>query len=261
MATIAPTPVTRTRTEARAPQAARIVAAAGPGGATVLAELRPAAPWAPRPLPPAGGAARVALVQTTATLCAGDDVTLEVTVGPGAALELIETGATIAHDARGGPAARVRVHVALAAGAQLTWLAQPLVLAAGCAVERTTELALAAAARALLRETIVLGRSGEQPGALRATTRATVAGHPLLHEQLDTDDRTLRSPLVAGDATAIDTLALLGVRGPDLPGASQLHGPGTVWRRLSPRGVDLDAAAAAPVAAWAAALDAAAQSA
>ncbi|HEU4701706.1 MAG TPA: hypothetical protein VFS37_04420, partial [Conexibacter sp.] len=105
---------TRTSTEARRDgaldRAARVVAAAGARGA-VLAELRAAAPWAPRPLPAADGVARVALVQTAAALVAGDAVALDVVVEADAALELIETGATVAHDARGGPAASVRVRV------------------------------------------------------------------------------------------------------------------------------------------------------
>ncbi len=141
--------------------------------ATVLEELRAASPWAPRPLPPApDGTARVALVQTAATLLSGDDCALELEVGDGAALELIETGATIAHDVRGGAPARMRVRIALGAGARLTWLGRPLVLAHGCDLTRTTTIALAPAARLLLRETIVLGRSGEQPGRLDATLRA-----------------------------------------------------------------------------------------
>jgi urease accessory protein len=251
------TPATPTRTEAAhadasvRPAAARVHATAGRHGATILADLRPAAPWAPRPLPPAGRTARVALVQTTATLCAGDAVALDVTVAAGAALELVETGATVAHDARGGPPARVRIHVRLGAGARLTWLARPLVLAAGCAVERTTDVTLAAGARALLRETVVLGRSGEQPGALSASTRATLAGRPLLHERLDTrDPALLRSPVVAGDAATVDAIALLGQRAPDLPGTSQLHGTGTIWRALSSRATDPDAAAGPVIAAW-----------
>jgi urease accessory protein len=242
------------RGDSALPGAARVVAAAGPHGA-VLAELRAAAPWAPRPLPAAAGVARVALSQTTAALVAGDAVALDVVVEAGAALELIETGATVAHDARGGPAASVHVRMRLGAGARLRWLAQPLVLAGGCVAERSCEIALAPGAHALLRETLVLGRSGEQPGRLRSHLHATHAGRPLLVEQLDTTDLALlRSPVVAGDATVLDAVYLLGTHGEDLPGASQLHGPGTVWRALAPRSADPDAAAAPIVAAWATAL-------
>ena len=254
----------------------------------MLSELRAAAPWAPRPLASDDATARVALVQTAATLLGGDRCALAIRLGPGARLELVETGATVAHHARGGAPAQLRVTVALAAGARLTWLARPLVLAAGCAVARETTVALADGAVALLRETVVLGRSGEPPGALAATFRATHAGRPLLHERLDTAPPIaapsraaprlpgasrsrpaasalpshpraapspaaappLRSPLVAGDAATIDAVLLLGARGAELPGSSQLAGPGTIWRALHARDNDPDGPALAVARVW-----------
>ncbi|MDR9372745.1 urease accessory protein UreD, partial [Conexibacter sp. JD483] len=255
--------------------------------ATVLRELRAASPWAPRPLPPdAAGGARVALVQTAATLLSGDDCALDLVVSDGAVLELVETGATIAHDVRGGAPARMRLRIALGAGARLTWLGRPLVLAHGCDLVRETTIALAPAARLLLRETVALGRSGEQPGRLDATLRAFAATAPasaptapafasaapasaataptfataapasattapLLHERLTTaDPALLRSPLVAGGAATLDAVILLGARGDDLPGASQLAAEGTVWRALHPRGTDPDGPALAVARAW-----------
>ncbi|HST40573.1 MAG TPA: urease accessory protein UreD [Conexibacter sp.] len=225
------------------------------GTRTILRDLRPATPWAPRPLPSdsiaTGGGAVVALVQTAATLLSGDDCAIELELGPGAALTMIETGATIAHHVRDGPPARLRVRIALGAGARLEWLARPLVLAAGCDLRRTTTVELAAGARALLRETVVLGRSGEQPGRLDATLRASHTGRALLHERLDTAaPRLLRSPVVAADATTLDAVLLLGARGADLPGSTQLSGPGTLWRALHPRGADPDGPALAVARAW-----------
>lgn len=254
------------------PSPARVVAERATGGAgraTVLRELRGATPWAPRPLP-AGtdGSARVALVQTAATLVSGDDCAIELELLPGAALTVVETGATVAHHVRGGAPARLSVRIRLGDGARLTWLARPLVLGAGCAVVRTTTVELAQTARALLRETIVLGRSGEAPGALRSTLRATHAGRPLLHEQLDSAGLAaaaqpqpaarasaphdlLRSQVVAGDATVLDTVMLLGERGADLPGSTQLAGAGSLWRALGARAADPDGPALAVADAWA----------
>lgn len=222
------------------------------GGRSLLTTLRSATPWAPRPLrSTTDGTARVALVQTAATLVSGDDARIAIVVGEGAALDVVETGATIAHHVRDGPPARLAVTIELGAGARLRWLGRPLVLAHGCAVARVTRVTLAAGARALLRETVVLGRSGERPGALRSDFRATHDGRPLLHERLDTADLVaLRSPVVAGDASLLDSVLLLGARGADLPGASQLAGPGTVWRALHRRGADPDDAAADAISAW-----------
>jgi urease accessory protein len=190
-------------------------------------------------------------VQTAATLVSGDDCAIELELGPNASLDILETGATIAHHVRDGPPARMRIDILLGAGARLRWLGRPLVLAAGCALHRTTHVDLADGARALLRETVVLGRSGQQPGALTSRMRATLGGRPLLHEQLDTSDLALlRSPVVAGEAEVLDTLLLLGDRGEELPGSTQLAGPGTVWRSLAPRGTDPDGPALAVARAW-----------
>lgn len=244
-----PTPAERGAQRA----ATTLVHAERRGGRTVLTTLRAAAPWAPRPLRDASGsgAACVALVQTAATLLSGDDARIELVLGDGAALDVVETGATVAHHVRAGPPAALSVAVTLAAGARLRWLARPLVLAHGSAVERETRVALAAGAQALLRETVVLGRSDEPPGALRSRMRAVHDGRPLLHEQLDTDDlAALRSPVVAETAAVLDAIVLLGARGADVPGSTQLAGPGTSWRALHPRGADPEPAAARVVSAW-----------
>ncbi|HEU0315868.1 MAG TPA: hypothetical protein VFR49_00985, partial [Solirubrobacteraceae bacterium] len=81
------------------------------GGGTVIAAVAGTEPWRPRILGAVGGMARVALVQSRASLLAGDRVALTVEVEPGCALELLELGATVAHHARGGAGAGVDVLV------------------------------------------------------------------------------------------------------------------------------------------------------
>jgi urease accessory protein len=203
---------------------------------TVIEELSGTEPWRPRILPGAAGPARVALVQSRASLLAGDDVELSVTVGEGAALELVELAATLAHDVRGGSRAAVRVDAEVGAGGCLVWTGEPLIVAAGARVSRTTSLDLDETARALLGERVVLGRAHERPGALLARTRITCAGAPLLDETLDTaDPETLTSAVVAGDARMIAGLTLAGVRDASPPaGALQAHGPATLWRSVGP---------------------------
>jgi urease accessory protein len=113
-------------------------------------------------------------------------------------------------------------------GARLAWAAHPLVLAAGCALSRRTEVDLACDAALLARDTLVLGRAGEEPGRLRSSIDIRHAGLPLHTETLDTGDRALlRSPAVLGDAKVLDTLTLFGDRAPD-GAALQLAGPGSV---------------------------------
>jgi urease accessory protein len=205
---------------------------------TVIEELSGTEPWRPRILPSAGrdGPARVALVQSRASLLAGDDVELSVRVGAGAALELVEIAATLAHHVRGGTGADVHIEAEVATAGRLLWTGEPVIVAAGARVRRTTSLDLDETARALLGERVVLGRARERPGALVARTRIICAGAPLLDETLDTEDaETLTSAVVSGGARMVAGLTLAGVRDPDPPaGAMQAHGPATLWRSVGP---------------------------
>lgn len=180
------------------------------------------------------------LVQSRASLLSGDDVVVRIEVGRGAGLEIVELGATIANNVRGGPPARVRVTVVLAEQARLVWLAAPLIASAGCALDRQMRVEVAGGARALLGESIVLGRHGEEPGRVNSRTRITLDGLPLVDETVATEPAwLLRSAVVAGEAQLIEGLTLCGRRDDDPPaGAFQAHGPATVWRGLGPAGAD-----------------------
>lgn len=204
------------------------IAAAAVRSETVLEELSGTEPWRPRSL----GGGRVALVQSRASIVRGDHVELCVHVGEGATLELIELGATLTHDARGGASAVVSIEVEVADGGSLTWLGAPLVVARGAVVRRTAHIELAGSARLLLGESIVLGRAREPCGALSARTRIVCDGRPILDETLQTGDaETLRSAVVAGTGGVIGALTLAGVRDDDPPpGTMQAYGTATLWR-------------------------------
>jgi urease accessory protein len=204
------------------------IAAVAAGSGTVLEELSGTEPWRPRIL----GDGRVALVQSRASIVRGDAVELCVHVGEGAALELVELGATLTHDARGGAPASVSVEVVVGDSGSLTWLGAPIVVARGAAVGRTARISLLGSARILLGETVVLGRAREPCGALTTRTRIVCDGRPLLDETLRTGDAgILRSPVVAGSAGVIAALTLAGVRDDDPPpGAMQAEDAATLWR-------------------------------
>lgn len=153
--------------------------------------------------------------------------------GPGARLRLVDVAALVAHDVRGGEPAQVDVRLEVGARAQLEWEAQPLVLAAGSAVRRRTQVELRRGAAVLLRDTLVLGRAGELAGHLSTVTDVRHEGRPLHAEGLDTGDvGLLRSPAVLGDAKVLDTLALYGARADDAA-AFQLAGAGSVRQELA----------------------------
>jgi urease accessory protein len=127
---------------------------------------------------------RVALVPEQAVLLAGDHVTVTVRVAAGGRLEIVEPGGTVAYAMRGGRA-RWDVHVEVEDGGRLVWRGQPFVVAEGADVQRTTYVDVDGAARVVLRETLVLGRTGERPGRLTARTEVHRGGVPVLVEELD----------------------------------------------------------------------------
>ena len=184
-----------------------------------------------RRLPARDGAVRVALVASTAMLLAGDRVRVGVRVAAGHRLEVVETAGTVAY-AMHGRSAEWDVSVRLGPGASLVWAGQPMVVADGADVRRTTVVDLDEGSVAVLREPLVLGRTGQRGGRLLTRTRACHAGRPLLVESLRLDPGTREDPAILGGARCVDTLSVLGARLPQLPGVLQLDGPGSLARSL-----------------------------
>jgi urease accessory protein len=180
--------------------------------------------------------ARVALVPDGALLLADDAIAIHVDVGPGTVLELVEPAGTVAYDMRGGRATW-DVDVRLGQDAVLIWAAEPFVVAAGARVRRTTSVQLAAGAVLALRETLVLGRSGERAGRVRQrTTAVDEHGEPMHVEELALDAD--RAPMLLGGKRVIDTVMVLGARIPELADTLGCHRfdlerSGTVLRRLA----------------------------
>jgi urease accessory protein len=177
---------------------------------------------------------RIGLVATTALLLGGDTVELAIEVGPGAVLDLFDVAGTVAYHGRGRPA-RWHTELTLAEGARLCYRGEPLVVADGADITRTLIVTMAGAARCRLRETLILGRSGERGGRLRTRTEVSRDGRPVwLEEQSFDHDRTL--PGILGPHRVVDALIDLGPGpAPVVPGmvAYALSGEaGTVLRHL-----------------------------
>lgn len=162
--------------------------------------------------------ARVSLVPEGALLLAGDAIRIEVYVGPGTRLDLVEPGGTVAYDMRGGRASW-DVVIDLAENAELFWHGEPFVCAAGSDVARTTTLTLGTGAVCALRETLVLGRHGEPGGRLRQRLIS-----PMLQE-----DMALGHPMLLGGRRVMSSITMLGRR---LSDGMQLEGDGTLLRAL-----------------------------
>ena len=191
---------------------------------------------------------RVGLLATSALLLGGDHVLVEVEVGPGANLELFDVAGTVAYHGRSRPAAW-HTTVRVAGGGSLRWAGEPFVVADGADVLRTLELDLDASATLRLRETLVLGRSGEVGGRLRTRTGIQIDGEPVLLEDQRLDPSGLRRhPGMLGDRRVIDSVLAVGgslsAPPPDAVRFDLVGGGGSVTRYL---GADL---AASPLHRW-----------
>ncbi|QXQ15854.1 urease accessory protein UreD [Skermania piniformis] len=156
---------------------------------------------------------RVALVAGGALLLPGDRVRLRVRVGADCHLELADIGGTVAYGSPAGvpeSVAEWRTDIVVGAGGSLVWHGLPFVVADRAHVRRTTTLTLCGGdATALVRETLVLGRTGESGGRIGTRTSVTRAGTPVLVEQLDVAGAE-PTPGILGTARVLDTVLAMG---------------------------------------------------
>ncbi|WP_157887869.1 urease accessory protein UreD [Frondihabitans sp. PAMC 28766] len=173
-----------------------------------------AGPLVPRVIDRDGTTAEVALVSGGALLLGGDRVDLEIEVGDGCSLDLVDIGGTVAYDGEGRPS-WWNARITLGRDAHLAWNSLPFVVSTGANVRRLTQVTLADEATLLLRETLVLGRSREEGGRLETTTTVTGRESPVLVESLFLDGR-YGVPGVADGHRVIDSLLLAGRRAPSV---------------------------------------------
>lgn len=205
-------------------------------GGTRLPVLRSAPPISLRPTPDG-----VYLAGSAAGPLGGDDVELCVEVGDGAALTVRTVAASVALPGHGGRSSRVTVTARLGADASLLWLPEPVVAAAGCDHLMAADGTLADGATLVWREELILGRTGEQPGSFRTSTRIDVGGRPLLRHQLHVGGDGWAGPAVLDGARAVGTVVLAGRAAVAVaartigPGAAllPLDGPGTLVSALA----------------------------
>jgi urease accessory protein len=206
------TPPGITRTVGAMDARARIVAVAGPGGNTVLAEVSGGGPLALRRTGPRGGAAEVYLVGAAAGPLGGDVWRLEIVVGPGATLCLRSAAATVALPGRFGAESRWEIDAEVAADGLLDLAPEPLIAAAGARHRTLARIRVADGGALLWREELVCGRDGEQPGDVSSRLSVDHDGKPLLVQDLSVGPAAAgwRSAAVLGGARAVGTLLFAG---------------------------------------------------
>jgi urease accessory protein len=192
---------------------ARVVAEADGTGGTRLAVCYGEAPLLPRRTgPPGQGPAQVHLVGGAAGPLGGDDLLVEVEVGPGAHLRLRTVAATIVLSGHRGPS-RARITACVAKGGRLDWLPEPLVATAGCDHIARAEVDLADDASLIWRDELICGRTGEQPGDLIQATVVRRTGRPLSHQELRVGPSApgWAGPAGLGAHRAVGSVLLIGL--------------------------------------------------
>ncbi|NIL51518.1 urease accessory protein UreD [Streptomyces sp. 2BBP-J2] len=154
-------------------------------GGTALPVLESRGPIALRRTRGSGATAHVTLVGAMSGPHGGDHFTLRADVGAGARLRVGSAAATLALPGQHGGPARQDVRITVAAGGELHWLPEPLVSVAGSELAVHTRVDLETGARLVLREELVLGRTGEDPGRLTSRLTVRVDGRPVLDQELD----------------------------------------------------------------------------
>lgn len=199
-------------------------------------------------IPTRPGWTRIGLLATAALLLAGDEVDLHIVVAAGARLDLFDVAGTVAYDGRGASACWY-ARVEIGAGAVLRWAGEPFVVAGGADVQRTLDVQADPTAAVAIRDTLVLGRTGESTGRLRNRTSLRCGGVPVLLEDQLIEPRSAALPGLLGTRRIIDTVTHLGpASAGDAPAPAVRYvltgGGGTVTRYL---GTEL---ADSPLHAW-----------
>ncbi len=173
------------------------------------------------------------VVGTAAGPLPGDDLTLSLTVSPGARATLQAAGAQIAQGGvPGRPTARVRYEMDVGAGAILDADPGALVVAVNADVEVGVRVDLAADAALTWRETVVLGRSGEPAGRVVLRWDVRRDGVPLLRQDLDLADPALRGWIGMHAGAKLLTTVLRVA--PGLDARTEVRSPTDVTQRLAP---------------------------
>jgi urease accessory protein len=153
----------------------------------------------------------VYLVGGAAGPLGGDDLTVDIDVGPGAQLSIRSAAASVALPGPGAAPSLLNVRARIGPGGGLHWMPEPLVAACGCdhRVEATVDVA--AGGRLVWWEELVLGRHREASGSVTSRLRVDVDGRALLRHELALGPRHPHAagPAVLGRAGAVGSVVVV----------------------------------------------------
>jgi urease accessory protein len=208
---------------------ARVVARADAGAATRLTVLYGEPPLLPRQTGPGA----VYLVGGAAGPLGGDDLRVELDVGPHATLVVRSVAASVVLPGPDGSPSRFSVAARVADGGRLAWLPEPVIAATGCNHSGLSTVELIGTAVLTWREELVCGRHGEDPGDVQLSTVVRLDGQPLYQHRLAVgpDAPGWDGAAVLGGARAFGSVLLVNQPTPATrPGAAvlSLAGPGAL---------------------------------
>jgi len=199
-----------------------------PDGATRCAVLRSEPPLTFRETS-AGSPLELAWVGTAAGPVGGDDLHLDLGVGPAASLVVRSVAAAVVLPGPDRARSRLAIDAVLAAGAAIRWWPEPTVVTAGADHEAVTRLRLGAGTELVWVEEVVLGRHGETAGVYRSRFHVDGPGGPVLRTGLDVGapgwngpatlagHRSVAQVLVAGTGAAAVIAATAALESPPSP--------------------------------------------
>lgn len=224
---------------------ARIVAEADGRGGTRLAVLHGESPLLLRRTGDrTAGDVTVHLVGGAAGPLRGDDLRLDLTIGPGASLQMCSVAAQLALPGRPGlPPSRLEIRAEVASGGALRWLPEPLIAAAGCDHITVTRIDVATGGALLWREDLVCGRHGEPCGNVRTETTIRYGGSTLYRHDLSVGPAApgWSGAAVLGDGRAVGTVITAPLPPAAMDRESAEHGsaarpPASAWLPRAERG-------------------------
>jgi urease accessory protein len=225
---------------------AAVAARAGPAGRSQVTVLRSDGPVALRETPQG-----VYVVGAAAGPLGGDDLRLDIDVGPGAQLVLRSAAGALLLPGPHGGISWMRFHARVAAGGRLDFCLPPAVAAAGCDHRVGAVVELAPGASLRWREAMVLGRHGESSGHCVTRLDVTLAGSPLYRGELavgcpgtDASSAVLDGAAAAGTVVLAECHVDHEARPPaaarDGLAVMPLAGPGTVVSATAPDAATLE---------------------
>jgi urease accessory protein len=124
---------------------------------------------------------RVLMIGSAAGPVGGDEIDIDLVVGPGARASVGSVAATSVWPGPAGEQSTSRVVVRVGSRAQLCWWPEPTVSIAGSNHCATMRVHLAGDACCTLLDELSLGRSGQRSGVLQVELRVERGGKPLVH--------------------------------------------------------------------------------